>query len=402
VHEDSRPLGDGSTGPAALGRTLGVTRVARLTGLDRTGVEVASAVRPSGHVLQVTNGKGARFADAERGALLEAAELWGAEHPDPSMVIGPCTARALRHRAAAGEAVIDPASLDAAPGRREDLPPSDLARAWCRARGLAGARAAWVPFDAVHCPPPGDLPRLAALRWTSNGMGAHPRRAAALLHGLLEAVERDQLARALPDGFTAEEVSRRALDPASLAAAAPATDALARALRRRGFRVALLDLGPGLARRRPRRAADAPALPAPVDLGLPVAAALLLDEEGGPVPVAAGYACRLTRDAALAAALLEAAQSRATEIHGAREDVASGDRHAAAPLGALLTGARARREARQLPEVTARSTASAVVAVLGRLGAAGYRLAAAVDLCAPAGLAVVKVIVPGLLVSELL
>jgi ribosomal protein S12 methylthiotransferase accessory factor len=53
--------------------------VARVTGLDRArGLEVACAVRPGGHVLQVANGKGETWAEAERGALLEAAELWAA------------------------------------------------------------------------------------------------------------------------------------------------------------------------------------------------------------------------------------------------------------------------------------------------------------------------------------
>src|SRR5947208_11733958 len=42
----------------ALQRAIGVTRVARVTGLDRSGIEVACAVRPLGHVLQVANGKG--------------------------------------------------------------------------------------------------------------------------------------------------------------------------------------------------------------------------------------------------------------------------------------------------------------------------------------------------------
>src|SRR5512134_12094 len=60
---------------AAVCEALGVTRVARVTGLDRTGVEVACAVRPGGHVLQVSNGKGATFEEATDGALLEACEL---------------------------------------------------------------------------------------------------------------------------------------------------------------------------------------------------------------------------------------------------------------------------------------------------------------------------------------
>ncbi|HYO69169.1 MAG TPA: fatty acid-binding protein, partial [Archangium sp.] len=62
-----------------LAHGLGVTRVARVTGLDRAGVEVAAAVRPGGYVLQVCNGKGLDFQAASAGALLETAELWGAE-----------------------------------------------------------------------------------------------------------------------------------------------------------------------------------------------------------------------------------------------------------------------------------------------------------------------------------
>jgi ribosomal protein S12 methylthiotransferase accessory factor len=137
------------------------------------------------------------------------------------------------------------------------------------------------------------------------------------------------------------------------------------------------------------------------DLSLPAAAALLLDVEGGPVPVAAGYACRLGRDAALAAALLEAAQSRATEIHGAREDVLVGDRRAAEALRAILEAARAARPASALPDVRGRTAAAGVRAVVRRLARAGVR-PVAVELRGPPGVAVAKVVAPGLLLSELL
>jgi len=66
---------------------MGVTRVARVTGLDRTGVEVACAVRPGGHVLQVCNGKGLTYSEALWGALLETAELWAAETVVPGRLV---------------------------------------------------------------------------------------------------------------------------------------------------------------------------------------------------------------------------------------------------------------------------------------------------------------------------
>jgi ribosomal protein S12 methylthiotransferase accessory factor len=401
-----RPLREG---PIALARALGVTRIARLTGLDRTGVEVASAVRPRAHVLQVTNGKGERREDAAAGALMEAAELVAAEH---AVADAWDTAAELAARLGP-DAVVSPRALDPDGG---DEGWDGIRLAWRAATDLATGAPVHVPAHAVHVPPAGGAPLgPALLRWTSNGMGAAPDRTAALLHALLEVIERDRLARALPDGFTAREIGRRLLDPAKLARAAPRTAALARRIEARGFRVFLLDVSfptttatASLSRRTrspspPARAGgegrgEGAGRSAP--LGLPTAAALILDVEGGPVPVAAGYACRLSRDAALRAALLEAAQSRATEIHGAREDVLVGDRHAPAALRALLDGARPAWDPARMPDLRARSDGAAVRAIVRTLRAAGMR-PCAVDLAAP-GVAVVKVLVPGLLLSELL
>jgi ribosomal protein S12 methylthiotransferase accessory factor len=136
-------------------------------------------------------------------------------------------------------------------------------------------------------------------------------------------------------------------------------------------------------------------------LAFPTAAALLLDVEGGPVPLAAGYATRLSRDGALRAALLEAAQSRATEIHGAREDVLVGDRQAAEGLRTALAGAHPARDPGRMPDLGTDSANAGLRAILGRLRSLGLR-ACAVDLPAPAGIAVVKVLAPDLLLSDLL
>ncbi|HYG70302.1 MAG TPA: fatty acid-binding protein, partial [Anaeromyxobacteraceae bacterium] len=87
-------------------RAAGVTRVARVTGLDRAGVEVATAIRPAGHVLQVSNGKGDGFADAATGAVLEAVELDAAERARVD-AFGAATALA-----AAGARVLRPERLD--------------------------------------------------------------------------------------------------------------------------------------------------------------------------------------------------------------------------------------------------------------------------------------------------
>ena len=60
---------------AKTAESLGVTRLADITGLDRIGIPVYSSVVPkSRDSLSVYNGKGARPVDAQAGALMEAIE----------------------------------------------------------------------------------------------------------------------------------------------------------------------------------------------------------------------------------------------------------------------------------------------------------------------------------------
>lgn len=310
-----------------LQRAVGVTRVARVTGLDRSGVEVACAVRPAGHVLQVSNGKGERWEEARASALSEAAELWAAERPPlHELVFG--SFAGLRRLGA----VWPPRDL-AAPR----LWSADTRIAWVRARQLGSGAPVLVPAQQVYCPPPGGPPLGPAVaRWSSNGLGAHPRPAAALRHALLEALERDRVARVLPRGFTPRFLARRKLDARRLP--------LWVRLRDRGFEGHLFEL------------------PGP----LPAIAAVLVDLEEGPVPVTAGYACALTPARAARAALLEAAQSRLTDVHGAREDVSPVDRGEARALRAACEQARPLRSLRELPQARRLPPLRAAIVTLRR------------------------------------
>lgn len=319
----------------SLSRQFGVTRLARLTGLDRCGVEVVGAVRPGGHVLQVSQGKGLTLAAAQWSALSEAIELSAAEHPDPLT---------LRFGPAPEETAWDVEGLSVA---------------WAPAQRLADGHASWVPAERVYCPPAGTCwlgPSLGP--WLSNGLGAHPTsRAHAVEHAVLELLERDALARVLPDGWTPHATLSRLVE-------APKE---ARALRERGFACFLFDL-------------------APRGMTLHVAGALLFDLEGGPVPLTAGYACRRSWAAAAQAAWLEAAQSRLTEIHGAREDVLVGAREDGSALLRLLEGVTPRTPARHVERRALARLVTARVDVV-ELHRAPF---------------VVKAVSPALLTSELL
>ncbi len=369
-------------GRRSLAGRLGVTRVARVTGLDRTGVEVACAVRPLGHVLQVTNGKGGSFAEAQASALGEAAELWAAERVVPEeLVYGtPAGMRAKHGASAIWDGDLGSAGRCLAP----ELSGDGVFCAFREGRNLFDGTPVFAPAAAVHCPPPGAAPIGPLLwPWTSNGMGAHRRGKAALQHALLEAVERDQLARALPQGWTAVAMAERAIDPATLPVG---VRRWVQRLAATGFAPFLFDLTPDSQRS--------------TRIGVPVAGALLFDREGGPVPLTAGYACRLDPEDALLAALFEAAQSRLTDIHGARDDVEPMEKGQVAILGTAAERLRPRRSADALLRAAPRAD---LTWLLQRLWRAGHRRVAAFQLAPQElGCLVIKIVAPSLRLSELL
>jgi ribosomal protein S12 methylthiotransferase accessory factor len=122
---------------------------------------------------------------------------------------------------------------------------------------------------------------------------------------------------------------------------------------------------------------------------LPVAGAILVDLDDGPIPVTAGYACAPDALAAIRGAILEAAQSRLTDVHGAREDVVAPDSASMRALRAACERARPRHAIGEMP--SGRSLRSAL---------RGQRIAL-VEL-AREPLHVVKIFAPELRVSELL
>jgi ribosomal protein S12 methylthiotransferase accessory factor len=352
----SRPLGarllpvaDAAASPDWWKR-IGVTRIARVTGLDRCGVEVACAIRPDGDILQVSNGKGRTFSEACRAAASEALELAAAERPDPSRLL----LREEAHTAAfwhASFVTADPS-----------LPASGGLQPWAKAERLDTSGDVLIPASLVWCPSNGVFTGVRGVPWTANGIAAHPDRRKARLHGLLELFEREALCRVFPEGWTPDHLRARgvrfehpiAAHLASLGIVVHAVDAT------------------------------------PTGWPVPVAAVLLADADTRAPRLAAGYACRTTAEEAFEAALFEACQSRLTDIHGAREDVTT---HTEEIPDWLLAPARPRRPMARLPRWR-----GALRALLKATGVA----AASVDMSMPGvPMAVERVFVPGFRISEL-
>ena len=80
---------------------FGITRLARLTGLDEVGIPVWAAIRPNAATLAVSQGKGVDDDAAAASAMMEAIEVATAERRDlPHLTLSPRAMAASGRRAA--------------------------------------------------------------------------------------------------------------------------------------------------------------------------------------------------------------------------------------------------------------------------------------------------------------
>ncbi|GAA0907741.1 YcaO-like family protein [Streptomyces thermoalcalitolerans] len=291
---------------------FGITRVARLTGLDCIGLPVWTAIRPAARTLSTSQGKGATDLLARVSAVMEAIELWHVEQPLPVVAYGPAEEVAPGCPVAALPLI--------APHKERTL--ARVVWEWTPGTGLVSGEKRLLPVDLVRrrAQRPEWTPDL--LRATSTGLACGNTRDEALLHGLLEVVERDVLYR---DGQVGGR-RRTLIDPRSVddSYGREAVDRLMSA--GMAVELALVD-GP---------------------YGLPVCLAYLWSED---LPmVFAGGGCHISPAIALTRAVTEAAQSRLTAIAGTRDDLA-GD---PAPLDTCRFRPARTEGLASWPEVTAR------------------------------------------------
>ncbi|AKT39183.1 YcaO-like family protein [Chondromyces crocatus] len=167
-----------------VGDRIGITRLADITGLDRIGIPVYSAIMPrSNDSVSVYNGKGARPIDAKVGAIMEAIEryaAWSARTPD---VIG-SYASLRTHRN-----VLDPRSIIAT---IEDDYTDSTEIAWLEGFDLFAQEPIWVPFyAAAYFETPADGRHLCYTVTSTNGLASGNTLEEAICHALCEIIERD-------------------------------------------------------------------------------------------------------------------------------------------------------------------------------------------------------------------
>ncbi|WP_173512185.1 YcaO-like family protein [Sinorhizobium psoraleae] len=271
---------------------FGITRLARLTGLDCIGIPVWNAVCPNSKSLVINQGKGITDIDAKVSAAMEALERAVACAPH-----GPARVASCRELLTEGdEALALPGLIASA---QPDLGDDEPIR-WILGRNLDGGAATWVPLEASLL----DRTLENCRYWqSSDGLASGNTETEAVLHGLLERIERD-----------AEVLSRLSPLPARLRGCVapqslgdPVLDAMARKIAAADLELRLFDITS--------------------DIGIPCFTAVLAGKDilTAKAPlfhhVTVGHGAHPNAPRAAIRAVTEAAQSRLTYISGARDDV---------------------------------------------------------------------------------
>jgi len=360
--------------------TIGVTKDADVTSLDRVGIPNFMTVRPHdlGPGISYYNGKGTTRADAYAGALMEAIERHAGERYD-----GPVIASS-HHNLRREHACVDPREIHVPMVRKYS---EHLMLEWVQGFDLMTRRPTFAPLNCVVAPYSSDS-GLTLFYTSTNGLASGNSRTEAVCHALCEVIERDatSLAMARADvrsavaamlaglGFDAAQPAQPA-PPISLRGLPRRAAALVRKLQQAGLEVQLQNLTS--------------------TIGIPTIGCTIVDPQG-PALFNTHAGCGTHPDAriALTRALTEAAQSRLTGIQGGREDLPAFVPPAGAPVETRHSGVQAisfnELASRQHPTVN-----DDVEFILERMRQSGFDQVVVVDITrADVGIPVVRVIVP--------
>lgn len=271
--------------------SMGITRVADVTGLDHIGVPVFMAIRPNSRGLTVAQGKGLSTEAAQVSAIMESVEAFHAERINAPLVLGSWEELRL------GRPLVDAVLLPTLSGQPLA---GDLRILWIEGRDLMRDAPIWLPFDLVQNDYTGaSQAGQSPFPLTSNGLASGNNLLEATSHAICEVVERDAEALWLVTSKDAQDAARIDVDSID----DPACEHVLALLHRAGIAVAVWDMT--------------------VDIELPCFMVHIAEDPRialSPVAVAQGQGCHPRREIALLRALTEAVQSRLTVISGSRDD----------------------------------------------------------------------------------
>ena len=347
----------------------GITRVADITSLDRIGIPVFSSIRPTAGqgAVSVYNGKGATPAEAKVSAMMEGIERFSAEVHGQELVV------ARYSRIAQDLPALDPALLVLPRGADPDMPIP-----WVSGYDLIANEEILVPASAVFHPLPPHYPQL--FRTSTNGLASGNTPEEAVFHALMELIERD--------AWSLVEASRDT-GPAVEDIDDPLAGSLLGKFQAADVAVTVRDITS--------------------DIGIPTIAAVSDDTRlRDPTLLTIGMGSHTSARIAVLRALTEVAQSRLTQIHGAREDTTVADirkkmgYERAKRMNRYWFEAPIQEKFSKIPSFDSPDFLDDIMLTIRRLKAAGLSRVIATDLTrAEIGVPVVRVVVPGLEIAAM-
>jgi ribosomal protein S12 methylthiotransferase accessory factor len=276
-------------------KTAGITRVADITDLDRIGMPVFTAIRPTAEdgAISIYGGKGITKDHAKASAMMEGFERYSAEKQDADKTIIATTDEIAEK----GEH-IELKSLNLPQKfEKEDL--SSMKLEWNLAHDLISGNDFYVPSNAVFHPYNHENNAESLFKSNTNGLASGNVLEEAILHGIFEVIERD--AWSIFE-LTHKNCSQIDLDTIKSDLINETIDKF----ESNGIKIKLMDFT--------------------ADIKIPTIAASADDtvtRDAGLLTL--GMGTHLDPEVAVLRALTEVAQSRATQINGAREDTVRAD-----------------------------------------------------------------------------
>jgi YcaO-like protein with predicted kinase domain len=351
--------------------TMGITRIANITGLDRLGIPVVMVCRPNSRSIAVSQGKGVTLDAAKASGLMESVETFHAESITRPLVLA--TARELDRSHPLANIELLPRAMASRFNMDEPI-------LWIEGRDIFGGSSRWLPYEFVHTDytlPPG--PASGCFPANTNGLASGNHLLEAVSHGICEVIERDATTLWLQ---SSERLKRQ------------------RVLRLEGVEDAACQ---ELLKQFTQARVAVRVWDMTSDVGVASFYCLVMGEEDGFVYPEFGSGCHPARQVALLRALTEAAQARTTYIAGSRDDFSRSDYSETARsrryerCRMLMDTGGEDRHFHEVPSSESETIREDVDWILGRLRAVGVQQVLVVDLTKPEfGIPVVRVVIPGL------
>ncbi|MEE1129000.1 MAG: YcaO-related McrA-glycine thioamidation protein [Methanobrevibacter sp.] len=276
-------------------KIAGITRIADITDLDRIGLPIYTAIRPTAEegAVSIYGGKGITRDHAKASAMMEGFERYSAErqYSDES------TSAPLSEIEKLGD-YVDPKTLNL-PKEFEKKDIRNLNIEWSICKDIISKKEYYVPTNAIYHPYTPKDNSQSLFKSNTNGLASGNILEEAILHGMFEVIERDAWSI-----FELTHKNYAQIDIESIKSKV-ITDIIEK-FESEGIKIKLMDFT--------------------ADIKIPTIAASADDtvtKDAGLLTL--GMGTHLDPEVAILRALTEVAQSRATQINGAREDTVRAD-----------------------------------------------------------------------------